>query len=72
MNAIHTPADYRQRMIDRLKKDLQTARNYLKTCREYINQAMREQDEETAYFWANQQDTALQQVEVIRHQLKCY
>jgi hypothetical protein len=72
VTTIHTSADYRSRIIDRLKKDLQTARNYLKTCREYITQATREKDDETAYFWANQQDTALQQVKAIRHQLKAY
>lgn len=62
-------ADYHHRMIDRLKKDLQAAKNFYKLCRQSIREATKEKDEETVYFWANQQDNALQQIQAIEIQL---
>lgn len=72
MTTSKTAGEYKTAIVTRLRKDLQTAKNYLRTCRQAISEAMKEQDEETVYFWANQQDNALQQIEAINHHLKVY
>lgn len=72
MSTTKTAGEYKTAIVTRLRKDLQTAKNYLRTCRHAINEAMQQQDEDTVYFWANQQDNALQQIEAINHHLKVY
>ena len=70
MQQTTTPDTLRSKLVAALKRDLQNAKNYLKICRQYITQAQQEQDEETVYFWASQQDIAAQQVQAINYQLK--
>lgn len=70
MQQTTTPDTLRNKLVSALKRDLQNAKQYLKICRDYIQQAQQEQDEETLYFWANQQDIAAQQVQAINYQLK--
>ena len=65
-----TPDTLKTKLIAALKRDLKAAQNYYKICRQYITQAQQEQDEETVYFWASQQDIAAQQVQAINYQLK--
>lgn len=66
----HTPDTLRTKLAAALQRDIKAAKNYLKICRQYITQAQQEQDEETVYFWASQQDIAAQQVQAINYQLK--
>lgn len=66
----HTPETLRNKLIAALKRDMQTANNFLKTCRQYITQAGKSGDDETAIFWANQFDNAAQQLQAINYQLK--
>ena len=70
MQQTTTPDTLRSKLVAALKRDLQNAKNYLKICSQYITQAEQEQDEETVYFWASQQDIAAQQVQAINYQLK--
>jgi len=69
---LHTPTEYKQAIARRLKNDLQTAQAYLKMCRHYILESDHDGDSETLYFWANQQDSTLQQIQSIGYQLKVY
>ncbi|WP_407522730.1 hypothetical protein PDL71_15605 [Lacibacter sp. MH-610] len=66
----HTPDTLRTKLITALNRDLNTAKNYLKTCRQFITQADQSGDNETAIFWANQYDTTLQNVQALNYQLK--
>ena len=66
----HAPDTLKTKLIAALRRDLKAAQNYLKICSQYITQAQQEQDEETVYFWASQQDIAAQQVQAINYQLK--
>ena len=66
----HTPDTLRTKLVLALQRDIKTAKNYLKICRQYIQQADNSGDIETAVFWANQYDNAAQQVQALNYQLK--
>ena len=66
----HTPDTLRTKLVLALQRDIKTAKNYLKICRQYIQQADNSGDNETAVFWANQYDNAAQQVQALNYQLK--
>jgi DNA-binding ferritin-like protein len=66
----HTPDTLRTKLAAAIQRDIKTAKNYLKICRQYIQQADNSGDNETAVFWANQYDNAAQQVQALNYQLK--
>jgi len=66
----HTPDTLRTKLAAAIQRDIKTAKNYLKICRQYIAQADTSGDIETAVFWANQYDNAAQQVQALNYQLK--
>jgi len=72
MSTTKTAGEYKTAIVNRLRKDLQTAKGYLRTCQQYYKEATSQEDEETVYFWASQQDATLQQIEAINHHLKVY
>ena len=66
----HTPDTLRTKLAAAIQRDIKTAKNYLKICRQYIQQADNSGDNETVVFWANQYDNAVQQVQALNYQLK--
>ena len=66
----HTPDTLRTKLAAAIQRDIKTTKNYLKICRQYIQQADNSGDNETAVFWANQYDNAAQQVQALNYQLK--
>ena len=66
---INTPADYRAAMVARLTADLEANKNYLKVCRQQVNES---EDPETLGFWARQQDRALMSIRAINANLQAF
>ena len=65
-----TTATCKSKIIERIKKDIATAQNFLKMCRYYILESDANEDQETLSFWVNQQDTTLQHLQLLNWQLK--
>ena len=63
-------AQYRDRILTRLQKDMRNCKNYLQECRKHITEAHRHNDEDTAIFWAEQYDIAAQNLQALRVQMR--
>ncbi len=62
--------EYKQSLCHALHRDLKAANNFLKVCRHYILEAAEKNDDDTMCFWANQQDTTSEQIEMLNWQMK--
>ncbi len=62
--------EYKQSLYHALHRDLKAANLFLKVCRQHIGQAVADNDHDTVHFWARQMDSTLEQIQLLRWQLR--
>ncbi len=70
MNTPTPHTTYKQTVLNRIKKDIATAQNFLAICRSYILQCDHDGDQLHLQEWATMQDETLEHLQLLNWQLK--